>query len=176
MRKLQLHELGRHTKDSYQKADKLKITVVLDNIRSAMNVGSIFRTVDGLGLEKIILTGITSQPPHKEINKTAIGATESVEWEYAESILEVTQNLKKKGYLILGIEQTDVSLELQNHKAESNQSLAVILGNEVNGLSDAILPLLDQAIEIPQFGTKHSFNVAVCAGMVLWELSKQMRN
>ncbi len=175
MRKLTLNELGRQSLSDYKQAEKLSITVVLDNIRSAMNVGSIFRTMDGLGLERLILTGITARPPHKEINKTAIGATDSVDWEYIDSVEECVRHLKQEGYTILGIEQTDASIGLDTYETSADPKIAVVMGNEVKGLSDSILPLLDKAIEIPQYGTKHSFNVAVCAGMVLWELSKQLR-
>jgi len=175
MRKLTLNELGRQSLSDYKQAEKLGITVVLDNIRSAMNVGSIFRTMDGLGLERLILTGITARPPHKEINKTAIGATDSVDWEHIDSVEECVRHLKQEGYTILGIEQTDASIGLDTYEMSADPKIAVVMGNEVKGLSDSILPLLDKAIEIPQYGTKHSFNVAVCAGMVLWELSKQLR-
>ncbi len=175
MRKLKLDELNRLNLEDYKAADKLPVTVVLDNIRSAFNVGSIFRTCDGLGFHKIILTGITARPPHKEINKAAIGATESVDWEYHPDIVEYVTSINDNS-LILGVEQTDDSMMLDKLHIDTNgKHIYLLLGNEVEGLNDELLPLLDHAIEIEQFGTKHSFNVAVCAGMVMWELSKMMR-
>lgn len=177
MRKLTLQELGRQSLSDYkQSTDKLGVVVVLDNIRSAMNVGSIFRTMDGLAIARLVLTGITAKPPHKEINKTAIGATDSVDWTYNPSIEEVMQKLKTEGFQLYGIEQTDVSVPLNSFTFPITQKMAIIFGNEVKGLTEGVLPLLDEAIDIPQYGTKHSFNVAVCAGMVLWELSKQLRS
>ncbi len=175
MRKLRLHELGRLSIDEYHEAAKLPVTVVLDNIRSAHNVGSIFRTVDGLGLEQVYLCGITPVPPHKEIHKTAIGATNAVSWEYHEDIAQLIVRLKESGHKIIGIEQTDESTSLAETIFVLEDELVIILGNEVDGISTSILPLLDSAVEIPQYGTKHSFNVAVCAGMALWEITKQLR-
>lgn len=176
MRKLKLTELNRLDTEAYKSTAKLPVTIVLDNIRSAHNVGSIFRTVDGFALEKIILCGITATPPHKEINKTAIGATASVEWKYEKDVIPTLENLKTSGAVLLGIEQTTKSKSLMDYQFPRDKELVLVFGNEVNGLSDQILPLLDTALEIPQYGTKHSFNVAVCAGMVLWELSRQLRS
>jgi len=177
MRKLKLDELNRLNLEDYKAAEKLPITVVLDNIRSAFNVGSIFRTCDGLGISKIILTGITARPPHKEINKAAIGATESVNWEYHPDIIEYVTSMASNKSLILGVEQTDNSMMLDKLDLDINgKHIYLLLGNEVEGLNDELLPHLDNAIEIEQYGTKHSFNVAVCAGMVMWELSKTMRS
>ena len=177
MRKLKLDELNRLNLEDYKAAEKLPITVVLDNIRSAFNVGSIFRTCDGLGISKIILTGITARPPHKEINKAAIGATESVDWEYHPDIIEYVTSMASNKSLILGVEQTDNSMMLDKLDLDINgKHIYLLLGNEVEGLNDELLPHLDNAIEIEQYGTKHSFNVAVCAGMVMWELSKTMRS
>ena len=175
MRKLSLTELNRQNLDEYRSASKIPIVVVLDNIRSAHNVGSFFRTVDGLGLERIILTGIAARPPHKEINKTAIGATNSVVWDYESDTLEAIIKLKTQGYIILGVEQTDKSTLLRNMPLDKTKKYAVVFGNEVEGISNELMSELDQAIEIEQFGTKHSFNVAVCGGMTLWELSRQLR-
>ena len=141
-----------------------------------MNVGSIFRTMDGLAIERLILTGISARPPHKEINKTAIGATDSVDWDYHESVETITRELKEQEYLVFGIEQTDASIPLDAFVFPKDQKIAIIFGNEVKGVSKTVLPFLDQAIEITQYGTKHSFNVAVCAGMVLWEISRQLRS
>ncbi len=175
MRKLKLTELNRLDTDGYKTAEKLPITIILDNIRSAHNVGSIFRTTDGFAFQKIILCGITATPPHKEINKTAIGATASVDWSYEKDIISTLVTLRSKGTTILGIEQTTSSVSLMEYAIPKERPLAIVFGNEVNGLSDSVLPLLDIAIEIPQFGTKHSFNVAVCAGMTMWEISRQLR-
>jgi 23S rRNA (guanosine2251-2'-O)-methyltransferase len=173
MRKLSLKELGRKTLDQFKGGDKNDIVLVLDNIRSGMNVGSFFRTADAFALKKIVLCGITARPPHKEINKTAIGADQSMEWEYAEDITEKINVLKAAGYMIIGVEQTDESIMLENFSPVPDEKYALIFGNEVNGLSDEILPFLDQCLEIPQFGTKHSLNVSVCAGIVMWEFAKR---
>lgn len=174
MRKLKLDELNRPTVEAYKSsADKLPLTVVLDNIRSALNVGSVFRTCDGLAISKLILVGIAARPPHKEINKTAIGATKSVEWIYHETIETALQELSLT-HEIVGVEQTDDSVALQEYKIPE-RPLALVFGHEIEGVSDAALPYLDTAIEVPQFGTKHSLNVGVCAGIVLWEIAKQYR-
>ena len=174
MRKLKLEELGRISLEEYQQKPKIPIIAVLDNIRSALNVGSIFRTADAFAIEKIVICGISATPPNREITKTAIGATESVDWEYTESIHDAISKLKSEGYTILGIEQTDQSMMLHEFKPLQSK-LAVIFGNEVDGLSDEIINDLDFCIEIPQYGTKHSLNVAVCAGIVLWELVKSYK-
>ena len=177
MRKLKLDELNRLNLEDYKATEKLPITIVLDNIRSAFNVGSIFRTCDGLGFSKIILTGITARPPHKEINKAAIGATESVGWEYHPDIIKYVTSIANDSSLILGVEQTDDSMMLDKLDLDiDGKHIYLLLGNEVEGLNDKLLPHLDNAIEIEQYGTKHSFNVAVCAGMVMWELSKLLRS
>ena len=174
MQKLKLEELNRLTAIEYKESDKIPIVVILDNVRSALNVGSVFRSSDAFAIEKIILTGITAQPPHREISKTAIGATKTVQWEYYEEAKVAVVQLKEKGYRIIGIEQTDKSTSLTNFKL-NNQPIAIVMGNEVDGISVDILSLLDQAIEIDQFGTKHSLNVSVCTGIVLWQLSKLLR-
>lgn len=168
MRKLKLEELGRISTSEFRAQEKIPIVVVLDNIRSAMNVGSFFRTSDAFKIERILLCGITAQPPHKEILKTAIGATQSVNWSYHENILKATEGLKVEGYKIVGIEQTTESISIADYSVQIDQKYAILFGNEVQGLSDELLPELDQAIEIPQFGTKHSLNVSVCGGIVLW--------
>jgi len=172
MRKLKLDELERISVDEYKSSIKIPVVAVLDSIRSAMNVGSVFRTADAFAIEKIIICGISATPPNREITKTAIGATESVEWEYVENINEAVSQLKKDGYLVAGIEQTDESVLLTDFKTESKK-IAVVFGNEVDGVSDEVIDQLDVCIEIPQFGTKHSLNVSVCAGIVLWELAKK---
>lgn len=168
MRKLKLDELGRKSVEEFKKAKKNQIILVLDNIRSAMNVGSFFRTADAFALESIVLCGITAQPPHREINKTAIGADRSVDWSYVKEIKEAILSLKSNGYKIIGIEQTSHSTLLQDFNPDPDQKIALIFGNEVDGISEQILELLDDCLEIPQFGTKHSLNVSVTGGVVLW--------
>lgn len=175
MRKLKLDELGRASVEEFIQKDKTRIVVVLDNIRSAHNVGSIFRTADGFGIEKIILTGITAQPPHREIHKTAIGATESVPWDYVEDVVQAVKGLEKNGYRILIAEQTDSSIPLDQISVGSDDQFAIVVGNEVNGVSDVVINLFETSVEIPQFGTKHSLNVAVSTGILLWEISRKMR-
>ena len=172
MRKLSLIELGRVSVPEYQQMPKHQVVVVLDNIRSGLNVGSIFRSADAFAIERLCLCGITAQPPHREVLKSAIGATDSVHWSYHESSVTAVQALKEAGYHLWGIEQTTESGPLQ-HSHWEGEKIAVVLGNEVNGISQEVLPLLDKAIEIPQFGTKHSLNVAVCTGIVLWHLVAQ---
>ncbi len=174
MKKQSLTELGRISEAEYKSADKIGLEVVLDNIRSAYNVGSFFRSADAFRIAKIHLCGITARPPHKEILKTAIGAEDTVEWEYHEDIIACISSLKEKGNIIVGIEQTDKSVPLQDVTIDSGASYALVFGNEVDGISTEILPLLDYAVEIPQFGTKHSFNVSVCGGIVMWEYARVM--
>jgi len=169
MKKLKLNELNRAKIEEYSKQEKFPVVIVLDNIRSAMNVGSFFRTADGFGIEKIYICGISACPPHKEISKTAIGADKSVEWEYKNDIVNCVKELKNSGYLVFGIEQTDSSIFLNDFSPLKDNKYAFVFGNEVDGISDDILPIIDSAIEIPQFGTKHSFNVAVTGGIVLWD-------
>lgn len=174
MRKLKLKELNRKTVEEYKGTTKLPLVVVLDNIRSGMNIGSIFRTSDALLIDKIYLTGISSTPPHREILKTAIGATDSVDWEYMESIDNCIKDLKGSGYLTFAVEQTTKSIELSSIDTIPNGPTALVFGNEVEGVSDSILAELDGAIEIPQYGTKHSFNVSVCAGICLWAFNQKL--
>lgn len=165
-----MQELGRASHDQFAHTQKRPIILVLDNIRSGLNVGSIFRTADAFALEKIILCGITPQPPHREILKTALGATETIPWEYIPDPLLAVEMLEGKGFRIWAVEQTDASKPLAVLQWQSTLPIAFILGNEVHGVSDAVLARLDQAIEIPQFGTKHSLNVAVSAGIVVWHV------
>jgi len=172
MKKLSLSELNRITPEEFKKQAKIPVIVILDNIRSMNNVGSIFRTCDAFAVEKLYLCGITATPPNKDITKTALGATESVDWEYAESVEELVVNLKKINIKIYLVEQTDSSILLDKFQF-SNEKIAIVLGNEVFGVTDALLPLCDGAIEIPQQGTKHSLNVTIAAGIVLWELFKR---
>ncbi len=174
IKKLKLTELGRVDVDTYKQQQKLPIVVVLDNLRSGLNVGAFFRTSDALGIDRIILTGITPVPPHKEIHKSAIGATLSVDFSYNSEIESAINTLKDRGYHIIGIEQTNSSSPLHS-VVWPDQPIAIVFGNEVEGVSDIILPLLDTSIEISQFGTKHSLNVAVCGGIVLWEASRHLR-
>ena len=177
MRKLKLQELGRMTESEFILSDKIPLTIVLDNIRSGHNVGSIFRTSDAYAVEKIILTGYTPRPPHKEIHKTAIGATNSVKWSYVEKAVQAITELKQDGYLILGIEQTSESIALEEYRLHPDQNkIALVLGNEVMGISDELLPLLDAAVELKQYGTKHSLNVSVCGGIVIHEFSGRLRS
>lgn len=172
MRKLKLEELGRLTRSEFADVDKIPVVVVLDNIRSGMNVGSVFRTADAFKIERVILTGITAQPPHKEILKTAIGASLSVDWEYHEQVADAVQSLKEHDYQIIGIEQTTDSVSINDITIDTDKKYAIVLGNEVDGISDTVLPLLDTAVEIPQYGTKHSLNVSVCGGIVLWHFAR----
>jgi 23S rRNA (guanosine2251-2'-O)-methyltransferase len=173
MRKLKLDELGRISVDEFKEVEKLPVCIVLDNVRSLHNVGSAFRTADAFRVEKIFLTGITGTPPHREIQKTALGATESVAWEYAESTSTLITKLKEDNYTILVVEQTDQSRELQNFQPHQNKKYCLVFGNEVNGVSDDVIAMADMAIEIPQTGTKHSLNISVCLGIVVWEIFRK---
>ncbi len=173
MKKLKLDELGRLSVDEFKEAEKLPVCLVLDNIRSLHNVGSAFRTADAFRIEKIYLTGITGTPPHREIHKTALGATESVAWHYEEKTESVLKKLKEEGYHIVSVEQTTESKALNQFEVQPQQKLALVFGNEVDGVSDEAIALSDAALEIPQHGTKHSLNVSVCLGIVAWEVYKQ---
>lgn len=172
MRKLLNKELGRKNIDQYRDALKSPFFVVLDNIRSHNNVGSVFRTADAFLTPKIFLCGITARPPHRDIQKTALGATESVEWVYYGSTADAIAELKSMGVRILAVEQAEGAVALQDVKIEKGQQYALVFGNEVNGVDQKIVDMCDMCIEIPQFGTKHSFNIAVSAGIVLWELNR----
>ncbi len=175
MRKLKLQELGRINVEAFKTIPKTPLIIVLDNIRSGLNVGSGFRTADAFALNKIVLTGISAKPPHREILKTAIGATEAVDWEYYESVEEAAMQLKKEGWELIAIEQTDESVPLQEFEIDPKKKYVLILGNEVRGVSDQVLPLVDHAVEVPQFGTKHSLNIAVCLGIVCWHFFKHLK-
>ncbi len=170
MRKLKNEELDRINVEQFKKSKKLPVIIVLDNIRSLNNIGSIFRTADSFRIEKIYLCGITATPPHREIHKTALGATDSVDWKYFNNTLDSIKVLKQQNYKIVAIEQVDKSISLVNFTTESKQNLALIFGNEIKGISEDILDYIDTCVEIPQFGTKHSFNVSVSAGIILWHL------
>jgi len=169
-----MSDLGRHSQESYQRVSKLPLVMVLDNIRSQHNVGSVFRTSDAFRVASICLCGITATPPNKEIQKSALGATDTVPWKYYESTLDALAELKAQGYTIIGIEQTHNSINiLDKHDwIQPGEKLAVVMGNEVFGASDEVLAQCDRIVEIQQFGTKHSLNVSVCAGIVIWEICK----
>ena len=176
MRKLANRELERKTIEQFRKTEKAPYIIVLDNVRSQSNVGSIFRTADAFLTEAIYLCGITSQPPHREIQKTALGATESVSWKYYSQTSDAIIDLKEKGYRIIAVEQAEGSVELQNLQIENETKYALVFGHEVNGVDQEIVNICDQCVEIPQFGTKHSFNIAISAGIVLWEVNKPHPN
>lgn len=173
MRKLKLDELNRVDVETYKKQEKIPVIVLCDNIRSMHNVGAIFRTSDAFNIQKIYLCGITATPPNKEIRKTAIGATESVDWEYAKDAVEVVRNLKEQGYEPLAVEQVDKSVMLDEYVVEKGKKYVLIMGNEVEGVQQEIIDLCSVALEIPQSGTKHSLNVSVCAGIVLWKFYRE---
>jgi 23S rRNA (guanosine2251-2'-O)-methyltransferase len=173
MRKLQLTELNRKSQDEFHQSPKWPVRIILDNLRSAHNIGSVFRTADAFLTDKIYLCGITACPPNREISKTALGATESVAWQYCENTLQAIEDCKAAGYQIVVIEQTTESVILDDFNPEG--PVALVFGNEVNGVSDAVLPACDAAVEIPQFGTKHSFNVSVCAGIMLYAIQVKMK-
>lgn len=175
MRKLKLQELGRLSVEEFKQAPKMPVVLVLDNIRSMQNVGSLFRTADGFAVEKIVLCGITARPPHREINRAALGATESVDWEYVEDVKEACLRLKQEGYCLLGLEQTSESVFTQDYTLNPEWKYALVVGNEVEGISDSILSELDAAIEIRQAGTKHSFNVSVAGGIALYWLADGLK-
>lgn len=169
IRKLKLDELNRASVDEFKEQDKLPVAVVLDNVRSMHNIGSIFRTSDGFAVEQICLCGITAQPPHREIEKTALGATLSVNWTYYETPLQAIETLRAQGYQIIAVEQAENSTMLNKFIPNASKKYALVFGNEVNGVSDEVMQNIDACIEIPQFGTKHSFNIVVSAGIVLWD-------
>ncbi|WP_456462617.1 RNA methyltransferase [Lutibacter sp.] len=175
MRKLKNSELGRFNIEEFKKTDKIPLIVILDNIRSLNNIGSVFRTSDAFLIEKIYLCGITAQPPHKDIHKTALGSTESVAWEYAEDTLQLIEKLKGLKIKIVAVEQVEGSTMLQDFNIDPNQKYAVIFGNEVKGVQQEVVSASNYCIEIPQFGTKHSLNIAVSTGIVLWDLFKKMK-
>ncbi len=168
MRKLNVEELNRLTKEDFKFAKKISLIIILDNLRSQNNIGSIFRTCDAFRVEKIYLCGITAVPPNKEIHKTALGATETVDWEYYKNTIDIVLKLKKAGITILAAEQTDKSLLIQNYKVETGRKYAIIFGHEMKGVDQEVINECDSSIEIPQFGTKHSLNVSVSAGIIIW--------
>ena len=176
MRKLKNSELKRKTISEFKLAKKNPIIIILDNIRSMNNIGSIFRSADAFLVKKIYLCGITAKPPNKDIQKTALGATDSVNWEYSESIIETVNTLKKNGIDVIAVEQVRGSLTLNNFQPEKNKSYALIFGNEVKGVSQEVLDLVQDSIEIPQFGTKHSINISVSVGILLWDFYSKLNN
>ncbi len=170
MRKLKNNELGRLSVEGYKSASKTPLIVVLDNIRSLHNIGSVFRTSDAFLIDKIYLCGITACPPHKEIHKTALGATEAVDWEYVEDTLELVKKLQNQGVFVAAIEQAEHSTSLLDFSVANRTKIAVVFGNEVKGVQQAVVSAADACIEIPQYGTKHSLNISVSCGVVLWDL------
>ncbi len=176
MRKLKNSELDRLSVEEYREIEKTPVTVVLDNIRSCNNIGSVFRTSDALLIEKVLLCGITATPPNAEIHKTALDAEKSVPWEYLEATETAVDRLKTEGYKVFAVEQVENSTMLPDFMPEKGKKLALIFGNEVKGVQQSVINLCDGAIEIPQYGTKHSFNVSVSAGIVLWDLVYKIRN
>lgn len=174
MRKLRNNELGRISIDEFKKADKTPIIVVLDNIRSLNNIGSVFRTSDAFLIEKIYLCGFTAIPPNKEIHKTALGSTDSVDWEYKEDTLQLVKELQEQEIIVASIEQVEQSIMLNNFHPDRTKKLAVVFGNEVKGVQQEVVSASDHCIEIPQKGTKHSLNISVSCGVVLWDLFQKI--
>ncbi len=169
-RKLKNSELQRKSVEEYKNSEKTSLIIVLDNIRSLNNIGSVFRTADAFGVKKIYLCGITARPPHKDINKTALGATESVEWEYAEDTLQLVHKLQQQGVFVASVEQAELAVDLDDFTVQPSLTYAVVFGNEVKGVQQQVVSTSDATLEIPQVGTKHSLNIAVSAGIVVWDL------
>ncbi len=174
MRKLKNIELKRKNIQEFKNAEKTRLIIILDNVRSLNNIGSVFRTCDAFLIEKIYLCGITASPPHKDIHKTALGSTESVDWEYFKNISELLIELKKDNVNIWSVEQADKSKKLTNFNIDKDLKHALIFGNEVKGVSEEAINLSNEVIEIPQFGTKHSLNISVCSGILIWEFYKKL--
>ncbi|HLS36772.1 MAG TPA: RNA methyltransferase [Sphingobacterium bovisgrunnientis] len=175
MQKLSMDQLNRVDIESFKELEKTPFTIVLDNVRSMHNVGSAFRTADGFAIEQILLCGITATPPHREIEKTALGATQSVDWTHYKETTEALQHLKEQGYKIFAIEQAENSTSLEQFEISTNDKYAFVFGNEVHGVDEEVMQIVDGCIEIPQFGTKHSFNVSVTIGIVLWDILKKIK-
>jgi 23S rRNA (guanosine2251-2'-O)-methyltransferase len=175
MRKLKNSELNRKSLEEFKKADKNPFIVVLDNVRSLYNVGSVFRTADGFLINGVYLCGITATPPHKDIRKTALGAADSVPWMYFKKTVDAIKELRKEGYKIISIEQTDESIMLNDFSVEKGVRYALVFGHEMRGVDQSAIDESDICIEIPQFGTKHSFNISVSAGIVLWDLVNKLK-
>ncbi|WP_323788456.1 RNA methyltransferase [Psychroserpens sp.] len=174
MRKLKNSELDRLNVDEFKSAEKTKLIIILDNIRSLNNIGSVFRTSDAFLIEKVYLCGITATPPHNDIRKTALGSTESVAWEYVENTLELVETLKAEGTTIISIEQAERAIMLNDFQPESKQTYALVFGNEVKGVAQDVVDASNLVIEIPQFGTKHSLNISVSCGVVVWDMFSKM--
>ena len=172
---MKITELNRISAEEFKKADKLPLVVVLDNIRSLHNIGSVFRTSDAFRVECIYLCGITATPPHPEMHKTALGAEFTVDWKYVNNAVEAVDNLRQEGYVVFSVEQAENSIMLENIQLEQGKRYAVVLGNEVKGVQQEVIDHSDGCIEIPQYGTKHSLNVSVTAGIVIWDLFKQLK-
>lgn len=175
MRKLLNEELGRMDADRFKKAKKIPVVVVLDNVRSMNNIGSVFRTSDAFRIESIVLCGITATPPNKEIHKTALGATESVEWCYFEQTSDALDEYRKKGYLICSIEQAEGSMMLESFPISPMERYVLVFGHEIRGVDQAVVEMSDHCLEIPQYGTKHSLNISVSAGIVIWEFFRKLK-
>lgn len=175
MRKLKINELNRLSEEEFKKVEKSPLVVVLDNIRSCNNIGSVFRTSDALLIEKIYLCGITATPPNKEIHKTALDAEKSVDWEYLEKTEDAIKKLQQEGFKVFAVEQVENSISLTDFQPSDNEKLALVFGNEVKGVQQKVVNLCNGAIEIPQYGTKHSFNVSVSAGIVLWDVFQKLK-
>ena len=175
MRKLKNSELNRLSVPEFKNAGKIPVVVVLDNVRSLNNIGSVFRTSDAFLIKEVRLCGITAQPPHKDIHKTALGATDSVDWSYHPETSDAIQELKKLGYTIVAVEQTENSQGLDGFRLSREEKYAFVFGHEIRGVQQEIVDLSDLSLDIPQFGTKHSLNISVCVGMVLWEAFRQLR-
>ena len=175
MRKLGMDELGRLSVNEFRQSEKMPVVVVLDNIRSMHNVGSVFRTADAFLIQGVYLCGYTPQPPHRDIHKTALGATETVDWKYFQDVREALQELKGEGYKIFAVEQVEKSVPLQEFSAQHSGKTVVVFGNEVSGVGEGALALCDGSVEIPQWGMKHSLNISIAAGIVLWELARTFR-
>lgn len=173
MKKLSMEELNRISVEEFKQAPKAPLIVVLDNVRSLNNIGSVFRTSDAFRVEKICLCGITATPPHRDIHKTALGAEDSVDWEYFDSTAQCVEQLHEKGYQVFAIEQVDTSLKLDTLEIEKRPT-AIIFGNEVEGVDDEVIQQCNNCIEIPQFGTKHSLNISIAAGILIWEMWKKL--
>lgn len=173
-RKLKITELNRISAEEFKKAEKLPLVVILDNVRSLHNIGSVFRTSDAFRVECIYLCGITATPPHPEMHKTALGAEFTVDWKYVNNAVEAVDNLRREGYVVFSVEQAENSIMLEDMRLEQGKRYAVVLGNEVKGVQQEVIDHSDGCIEIPQYGTKHSLNVSVTAGIVIWDLFKQL--
>ena len=176
MRKLKNEELDRLSVEEYKSADKAKLILILDNIRSLNNIGSVFRTADAFLIQKIYLCGITAKPPHRDIQKTALGSTDSVDWTYVRETLDAVNDLKKQGVKIISVEQAENSCMLQDYEFNPNETYAMIFGHEVQGVQQAVIDKSDSVIEIPQFGTKHSVNISVSVGICCWQYFQELKD